>query len=125
MRFAENLIGPKSHTMVGIRCNHARLNEGEVLPTDGESINLYGKIAVLVAGQASAPGAAEPTVAPAHLDLAEAVFKEREGVCQRRVALNGGEGGIRTRGTLRYTAFPMQHNRPLCHLSGLGMSLMS
>ena len=31
--------------------------------------------------------------------------------------MNGGEGGIRTRGTLRYTAFPMLHNRPLCHLS--------
>ena len=29
----------------------------------------------------------------------------------------GGEGGIRTLGTLRYTAFPMLRNRPLCHLS--------
>ena len=31
--------------------------------------------------------------------------------------LAGGEGGIRTLGTLRYTAFPMQRDRPLCHLS--------
>ena len=31
----------------------------------------------------------------------------------------GGEGGIRTLGTLvRHTRFPVVHNRPLCHLSG-------
>ena len=30
---------------------------------------------------------------------------------------SGGERGIRTLGTLRYTAFPVLHNRPLCHLS--------
>jgi hypothetical protein len=29
----------------------------------------------------------------------------------------GGEGGIRTRGRLPYTAFPMLHHRPLGHLS--------
>ena len=29
-----------------------------------------------------------------------------------------GEGGIRTRGTLRYTNFPSLHVRPLWHLSG-------
>jgi hypothetical protein len=34
-----------------------------------------------------------------------------------RAARDGGEGGIRTPGTLRYTAFPVLHNRPLCHLS--------
>ena len=59
------------------------LNEGEVLsPADGESINLYGKIAVLVAGQAS-PGASEPNSAPAHLDLAEAVFQDNAKVFVR------------------------------------------
>ncbi len=31
-----------------------------------------------------------------------------------------GERGIRTPGTLRYTTFPMLHNRPLCHLSESG-----
>ena len=31
--------------------------------------------------------------------------------------LNGGEGGIRTRGTLRYTRFPIVHLRPLGHPS--------
>ena len=77
MRFAENLIGAKEPYNGWNQMQLRRwLNEGEVLsPADGESINLYGKIAVLVAGQASAPGAAEPSVAPAHLDLAEAVFQ--------------------------------------------------
>jgi CPA1 family monovalent cation:H+ antiporter len=43
MRFAENLLGAKNLTTVGIRCNCVvGLNEGEVLsPTDGEIINLY------------------------------------------------------------------------------------
>jgi hypothetical protein len=30
---------------------------------------------------------------------------------------NGGEGGIRTLGTLQYTRFPGEHLRPLGHLS--------
>src|SRR5204863_7391668 len=30
---------------------------------------------------------------------------------------SGGEGGIRTRGTLPYTRFPVVHLRPLGHLS--------
>ena len=34
-----------------------------------------------------------------------------------------GEGGIRTPGPLRDTAFPVLHNRPLCHLSGDGPRL--
>ncbi|OUU29210.1 MAG: hypothetical protein CBC04_00220 [Verrucomicrobia bacterium TMED44] len=77
MRFAENLLGAKEPYNSWNQMQLRRwLNEGEVLsPSDGENINLYGKIAVLVAGQASAPGAAEPTAAPAHLDLAEAVFQ--------------------------------------------------
>ena len=32
-------------------------------------------------------------------------------------SLNGGEGGIRTPGTLRHTRFRVGHIRPLCHLS--------
>ena len=77
MRFAENLLGAKEPYNGWNQMQLRRwLNEGEVLsPADGESINLYGKIAVLVAGQASGPGASEPNSAPAHLDLAEAVFK--------------------------------------------------
>ena len=34
---------------------------------------------------------------------------------------NGGERGIRTLGTLRYTAFPMRRLRPLNHLSAVGV----
>ena len=98
------------------------LNDGEVLaPADGESTNLYGKIAVLVSGQAIAPGSPDPIVAPASLDLAEGgiltVVPKYLSVTHTENLMNGGEGGIRTRGTLRYTAFPMLHNRPLCHLS--------
>ena len=76
MRFAENLLGAKEPYNGWNQMQLRRwLNEGEVLsPADGESLNLYGKIAVLVAGQASSPGAAEPSTAPAHLDWAEAVF---------------------------------------------------
>ena len=33
---------------------------------------------------------------------------------------NGGEGGIRTPGTLRHTWFRVRHIRPLCHLSYTG-----
>ena len=35
---------------------------------------LYGKVAVLIAGQAVAPSSTDPIVAPATLDLAEASF---------------------------------------------------
>ncbi len=34
-----------------------------------------------------------------------------------RCGQDGGESGIRTRGTLRYTRFPVVHLRPLGHLS--------
>jgi hypothetical protein len=43
-------------------------------------------------------------------DLADAVQ-----VCP--VVQSGGEGGIRTPDTLRYTRFPSARIRPLCHLS--------
>ena len=52
------------------------LNEGDVsAPADGENINLYGKTAILISGKATA-GGDEPISAPAHLDMAEAVFSE-------------------------------------------------
>ncbi len=35
------------------------------------------------------------------------------------LVFTGGEEGIRTPGTLRYTSFPGAHNRPLCHLSSI------
>ncbi len=37
----------------------------------------------------------------------------------------GGEGGIRTLGTLRYTRFPVVHLRPLGHLSAGGKRYMN
>ena len=33
---------------------------------------------------------------------------------------NGGEGGRRTHGALRHSAFRVRCDRPLCHLSGAG-----
>jgi NhaP-type Na+/H+ or K+/H+ antiporter len=76
IRFSENLLGSKAPYNQWDQMKLRRwLNDGELLsPADGESINLYGKIAVLVVGEASAPGAQESTVSPAHLDLAEAQF---------------------------------------------------
>ncbi len=76
MRFAENLLGTKepynSWSQIQLR---RWLNEGEVMaPADGETANLYGKVAILVSGQASSPSVSEPISAPAHLDLAEAAF---------------------------------------------------
>ncbi|MBT5717746.1 MAG: cyclic nucleotide-binding domain-containing protein [Opitutae bacterium] len=76
MRFAENLIGTKSPYNAWDQMRLRRwLNEGEVsAPADGDSINLYGKVGILVDGQASAGAATEPITAPALLDLAEATF---------------------------------------------------
>ena len=76
MRFAENLLGDKTPYNQWDQMTLRRwLNEGELLsPADGDSINLYGKVAVLVAGEAAAPGSQESTSAPAHLDLAQADF---------------------------------------------------
>ena len=76
MRFAENLLGAKAPYNGWSQIQLRRwLNDGEVMaPADGESTNLYGKVAVLISGQAIAPGSAQPIVAPASLDLAEASF---------------------------------------------------
>ena len=91
------------------------LNDGEVIsPADGEKVNLYGKIAVLINGQCTTPSSQEVISAPSQLDVAEPT-KEMLKFLFLKVS-KVAEGGIRTRGTLRYTAFPM-YNRPLCHLS--------
>jgi len=76
MRFAENLLGSKSPYNQWDQMRLRRwLNGGDVLsPVDGETVDLYGKIAVLVAGQASSPSSSEPKKAPALLDLASAQF---------------------------------------------------
>ena len=77
MRFAENLLGTKNPYNSWDQMRLRRwLNDGEVsAPADGENVNLYGKVAILIAGKASA-GQAEPISAPAHVDLAEATFSE-------------------------------------------------
>jgi len=53
------------------------LNEGDVsAPSDGESVNLYGKIGVLVAGKATGTSGGDPISAPALLDMADAIFSD-------------------------------------------------
>ncbi len=76
MRFAENLLGAKDPYNSWSQMQLRRwLNDGEVSAlADGERANLYGKVAILVSGQATSPSSSEPISAPAHLDLAEAVF---------------------------------------------------
>jgi NhaP-type Na+/H+ or K+/H+ antiporter len=76
MRFAENLLGAKEPYNGWSQIQMRRwLNEGEVIaPVNGESTNLYGKVAVLISGQAVAPSSTDPIVAPATLDMAEASF---------------------------------------------------
>jgi hypothetical protein len=78
MRFAENLIGAKSPYNAWDQMRLRRwLNEGEVsAPAEGESVNLYGKVGILIAGQASASAGAEAITAPALLDLADATFSD-------------------------------------------------
>ncbi|MBP52882.1 MAG: hypothetical protein CMI27_07025 [Opitutae bacterium] len=78
MRFAENLLGNKKPYNSWHQMKLRRwLNEGEVsAPADGESINLYGKTSILLTGKATAGSGTEAISAPAHLDLAEAVFSE-------------------------------------------------
>ena len=76
MRFAENLLGAKEPYNGWSQIQLRRwLNEGDVIaPADGETTNLYGKVAVLVSGQSIPAGSTDPINAPAHLDLAEATF---------------------------------------------------
>ena len=85
MRFAENLIGAKSPYNSWDQMRLRRwLNEGEVTaPAEGESINLYGKVAILVSGQATASAGTDPISAPALLDMAEASFSANSKVFVR------------------------------------------
>lgn len=78
MRFAENLIGAKSPYNGWDQMRLRRwLNEGTVsAPPDGESVNLYGKIGVLVAGKATGTSGTDPISAPALLDMADAIFSD-------------------------------------------------
>ncbi len=77
IRFAENLLGNRDPYSQWNQMQLRRwLNDGEVLsPKDGETINLYGKTAILVSGQASSSTGGEPISAPAILNLAEARFQ--------------------------------------------------
>ena len=77
IRFAENLLGAREPYSQWNQMQLRRwLIAGEVnSPQDGETINLYGKVAVLVSGQASPAAGGEGISAPAVLDMAEARFQ--------------------------------------------------
>ena len=77
MRFAENLLGAKRPYNSWNQMQFRRwLNDGEVIsPVDGENVNLYGKIAVLINGQCTSPSSQEIIAAPSQLDVAEASFQ--------------------------------------------------
>ena len=77
MRFAENILGAKRPYNSWNQMQFRRwLNDGEVIsPADGEKVNLYGKIAVLINGQCTTPSSQEIISAPSQLDVAEASFQ--------------------------------------------------
>ena len=77
IRFAENLLGAREPYSQWNQMQLRRwLNAGEVnSPQDGSTINLYGKVAVLVSGQAGSAAGGESISAPAVLDVAEARFQ--------------------------------------------------
>ena len=77
MRFAENILGAKRPYNSWNQMQFRRwLNDGEVIsPADGEKVNLYGKIAVLINGQCTTPSSQEVISAPSQLDVAEANFQ--------------------------------------------------
>ena len=77
IRFAENLLGAREPYSQWNQMQLRRwLNAGEVnSPQDGSTINLYGKVAVLVSGQAGSAAGGEGISAPAVLDVADARFQ--------------------------------------------------
>ena len=131
MRFAENLLGTKSPYNGWSQIQLRRwLNDGEVMaPADGESTNLYGKVAVLISGQAIAPGSAEPIAAPANLDLAEARFNGsakvfvRSASCRPLVAERAGFEPAVPCGTQHFQCCTIGHSvtSPLCNLRRIEM----
>jgi hypothetical protein len=78
-RFAENLISSRDPYREWTQLRLRRwLNEGDVIsPPDGEKVDLYGKTAVLVAGNVNLPGQEQPMTAPVVLDVAEASFSNK------------------------------------------------
>ena len=84
-RFAENLLSSRDPYRGWSQLRLRRwLNDGDViLPTDGEKVDLYGKMAILVSGLVNLPGQAQPMTAPVVLDVAEATFSSEAKVFVR------------------------------------------
>ncbi|MBL62136.1 MAG: hypothetical protein CMI30_01895 [Opitutae bacterium] len=78
-RFAENLLGSRDPYREWTQLRLRRwLNEGSVIsPTDNETIDLYGKTAVLISGMVRLPGQDQPMTAPVSLEVASATFSNQ------------------------------------------------
>ena len=100
--FAENLLVPKNLTTSGAKCSCRWLNGVMFQPCRWENLNLYGKLPGLVP-EMLPQHLLMLNICTRHLDLAEAIFVKRQH-CNRLKSFfdNGGEGGIRTRGTRQY-----------------------
>ena len=77
-RFTENLLKSQEPYLHMSQWEFRRwLSKGEVVsPAPGDSLELYGKMAILVSGTATVPGAAEPVKAISRLNVPKASFPE-------------------------------------------------
>jgi CRP-like cAMP-binding protein len=77
-RFTENLLKSQEPYLHMSQWEFRRwLSKGEVVsPAPGDSLDLYGKVAILVSGAATVPGAAEPVKAITRLNVLKASFPE-------------------------------------------------
>ncbi|MEE2942990.1 MAG: hypothetical protein VX413_06270, partial [Verrucomicrobiota bacterium] len=77
-RFAENLLKSKEPYINKSQWEFRRwLSEGEVVsPASGESLDLYGKVAILLSGTATAPDVTEPMKTVTQLNVPKATFPD-------------------------------------------------
>ena len=77
-RFAENLLKSQEPYLNLSQWEFRRwLSKGEVVsPAPGDSLELFGKVAILVSGTATVPGATEPVKAITRLNVPKASFPE-------------------------------------------------
>lgn len=77
-RFAENLLKSKEPYINKSQWEFRRwLSEGEVVsPASGESLDLYGKVAILLSGTATAPDVPEPMKTVTQLNVPKAIFPD-------------------------------------------------
>ena len=77
-RFAENLLKSQEPYLNLSQWEFRRwLSDGEVIsPAPGDSLDLYGKVSILLSGTATVPDAQEPVKAVTQLNVPKASFPE-------------------------------------------------